>query len=625
MIDVSKLDITSRDFLSIYSDLKNEIPNLSQDWNSSDESDPGIVILKEIAMLGDMLSYNHDRAVLESFPATVKERKNAAQIFGMLGYKMHWYQSARCNVTITNNGPESVYIPCFTTFVTSDRNLTYTYVGNTTSIASGADSHITIEAIQGYPKTPSLLTTSVIPTNPNNPWYSVYDFNVVRSDIINNKIYISDKQIDESSIILIDSDNQEWTQVKRLDTQLTSGKYFELRIDNNDMPYLELPSYWENFDSVSKFKLFYVVTNGLDGQIKANTLTSISSNIPTTSNTVADKSTLSVSNTASTVGYNYETPAEARDNIANYVNTYDTLITLSDFQKAIRRIDGVANCIVTDKTNDPTGEVDDNGTLRPMVSTDLKAYVTRIYNPDIPDADFTDIITNSVMGNKLLMYDLFVDYQNITSIPWTIKATIYLTQKVSKSAAQNLLVQIKTAIAQTYAIQNIDYNTPVNMLDLLNIIKGVSDLVNVIDVDRIYYYSDNTRTTEVSLTDVSGKYVITQSITGSQDNPGDPIDYSFTVTDGQQIKPGTFTIQFEGLLLSDDKAGSLVCDNANFINGTVDYATGDVTFSITPSYNPTYYTTARDSIIRWTKNVITLVEYDFRMGDILIADESVEL
>jgi hypothetical protein len=147
MIDVSKLDITSRDFLSIYSDLKNEVPNLSQDWNSSDENDPGIVFLKEVAMLGDMLSYNHDRAVLESFPATVRERKNAAQIFGMLGYKMHWYQSARCNVTITNNGPQAVYIPCCTTFITSDKNLTYVYMGNTTSIATG--SYITIEAIQG--------------------------------------------------------------------------------------------------------------------------------------------------------------------------------------------------------------------------------------------------------------------------------------------------------------------------------------------------------------------------------------------------------------------------------------------------------------------------------------------
>jgi hypothetical protein len=260
-----------------------------------------------------------------------------------------------------------------------------------------------------------------------------------------------------------------------------------------------------------------------------------------------------------------------------------------------------------------------------MTNTDLKAYVKRIPNPDIPDADFTDIITNSIMSNKLLMYDVYVDYDSIVNIPWTLKAVIYLTQKVTKSAAQNLLVQIKTAISQAYAIQNIDFNTTINMLDLLNIIKGVSNLVNVIDVDRIYYYSDDTRTTEVSLTDVSGKHIITQAITGTQDNPGDPISFSFTVTDGTMIKPGTFTIQYEGLLLSDDKAGSLVCDNANFISGTVDYATGDITFTITPSYDPSYYLTSRDANIRWTKNVITLPVYDFRMGDLQIADESIEL
>ena len=56
---------------------------------------------------------------------------------------------------------------------------------------------------------------------------------------------------------------------------------------------------------------------------------------------------------ASTNGYDPETPDEARKNSSYFVNTLDTLITLSDFEKATMREEGVANVRATDLTNDP--------------------------------------------------------------------------------------------------------------------------------------------------------------------------------------------------------------------------------------------------------------------------------
>ena len=68
-LDVSKLGVINRDYQSIFTDLVNTIPSLTEQWNTNDESDPGIVLVKLMSMLGDMLSYNTDKAYLEAFPA----------------------------------------------------------------------------------------------------------------------------------------------------------------------------------------------------------------------------------------------------------------------------------------------------------------------------------------------------------------------------------------------------------------------------------------------------------------------------------------------------------------------------------------------------------------------------
>ena len=105
------LKYTSKDYTSIKEDLIDAISTLTNTWTSREEGDPGIVLVKEMSALGDMLSYNQDKQALECFAPTVSQRKNAAKLFGLVGYKMHWYQSAQTTVTLTNRSamPEYVY------------------------------------------------------------------------------------------------------------------------------------------------------------------------------------------------------------------------------------------------------------------------------------------------------------------------------------------------------------------------------------------------------------------------------------------------------------------------------------------------------------------------------------
>ena len=74
MASENKIKYTSKDYQSIFSDLVNAIPALTDKWKNYAEDDPGIVLLKEMAYVGDMLCYNMDYQVNEVFPQTATQR-----------------------------------------------------------------------------------------------------------------------------------------------------------------------------------------------------------------------------------------------------------------------------------------------------------------------------------------------------------------------------------------------------------------------------------------------------------------------------------------------------------------------------------------------------------------------
>ena len=77
--EVSNLSYTNKDFNSIYSELLEYAKKLSYKWDptASDESDPGVLLLKLDALIGDKCNYNIDKNVLECFPLSVTQTKNA--------------------------------------------------------------------------------------------------------------------------------------------------------------------------------------------------------------------------------------------------------------------------------------------------------------------------------------------------------------------------------------------------------------------------------------------------------------------------------------------------------------------------------------------------------------------
>ena len=70
---ISNQSYTSKDFYQIYPELLELVEGLTERWSpaSSNESDPGVVLLKLNAIIGDKNNYNIDKNILETFPVSV--------------------------------------------------------------------------------------------------------------------------------------------------------------------------------------------------------------------------------------------------------------------------------------------------------------------------------------------------------------------------------------------------------------------------------------------------------------------------------------------------------------------------------------------------------------------------
>lgn len=390
-----RIDYTDKDYVNILNDLIESIPGITQKWNSTDANDPGMILVKLMAILGDMLFYTQDMQALEVYPSSVTLRRNASVIYKLIGYKMKWYRSATVEANVTNTYTSDATIPRFCTFTTKNKEITYTTFEQY-ELASNTSNNgfvTSIELIQGTPVIPTRISTNPYPET-GKPWHSIYGYNYTSDDIVNNRLYLNDVNIDQDHIILVDNQNEVWGFKENIYLTTDVGKFFEFGVDDSDNPYLELVDYWQNL-GVDKFKVFYIRSDGESGEVYANTLTEVSGNVwcrIAATNTVQNvASFIKFTHFDSSYGYDPETPDEARKNSVKYLNTLDTIITLADFERATLREPGVANVRATDLTNDPgvpktyyVGDINLDGTIDKLDLAMLDEYLADPENYKFP-------------------------------------------------------------------------------------------------------------------------------------------------------------------------------------------------------------------------------------------------
>lgn len=374
-IEFSKLSYTNKDFASLYPDLLDLAKQLTNLWDpsASNESDPGVVLLKEGAFIADHNNYNIDKNTLECFLPSATQETSVRNLVEMNGYTPRYYISGvgtlnfeyRIPDDATEGTPTTLEIPPFTLKVTNeDGSVTYTQgpetlIINATNLPKKVAPDEKYKKVKFYEGTLNTLTVNGIDT--------------ITLDNIddNNRLYFPVRQVAENGIFISNvlpggTKNYDfWEQTPYLLTKPIGTKVYKLDYDSSlGLPYIEFPSDIANLIE-SGLTVQYIVSSGENGNIQANQLCKISSpaNLlyqSTSSEVKVPTTYISLSNPSSVLnGKNPETIDEMYQSFKKIVHTFETLVTCKDFTDAIYMMSDpdtktryIGNDLVTDIKTD---------------------------------------------------------------------------------------------------------------------------------------------------------------------------------------------------------------------------------------------------------------------------------
>lgn len=525
---ISGSSYVNKDFNSIYGELLDLVKVLTNKWDPSvsNESDPGVVLIKLGALLADKDNYNADKNVLELFPQSVSQYGNARKIYDIAGYSMQWYMSAitTLNFNYTGNDitrPDAIRLNALTTMVSDDSGETvYTLIEdvvlNTNSRTASA------QCIQGVIQD-----------------YEVNGVTNVTLENIDeyNRIYFTENMIAENGIFIANnsSDNQnlnfigDWERVDNLESRPLSSKVYKFGVlPDSDTCYIEFPQDIANLIE-GGLRIKYIVTGGSNGNISANTLTTFYSSDITAEKTAQDGSTEEINVTdqititnpyAAVDGKDYEDLESAYNNYKDTVGTFNTLVTCKDYETAVNDVmDGrnyaASNCVVSDRTNDIVDSsvvtyLTSGGTSEVLVNNQMDAFkigmyalypMSSIVNAYYYNKSFSvntnmEYIKNNpefgISSYKSIQHD-YLDttpttardyiYKNCYKLTGTV-ATYY---KVSSTDATEIENNIRTALYSRFNARNIDFGTEIEYDDLIDTIQNADSRIKYVMLNQPEY------------------------------------------------------------------------------------------------------------------------------------------
>lgn len=350
---LSNTSYTNKDFNAIYVELLDLVKKLTYKWDPSisNESDPGNILLKLNAIIGDKNNYNIDKNILENFPETLTQDISARSLYKQLAYKMPWYQSATTDVTFKWCGTDNAELLDTSGTVTidkfqliSDANTEFVFTTLNDVSFNKWNKTQTVKAIEGVINTLNINGQEIIELN-NIDHY--------------NRIYFDETTIAENGIFIYNvngSTNDYWKMVDNLQVEPLGNKYYEFGIDSRrNLCYIEFPSDINTLIG-NGLIIKYIVSSGSQGNIISRTLDRFYKDVSLTVNgedVVLDGNVIQISNASGTTnGRDPEDLDTAYKNYRKTAGTFHTLVTLRDYINAIYNSGLVSNVKVCDRLND---------------------------------------------------------------------------------------------------------------------------------------------------------------------------------------------------------------------------------------------------------------------------------
>jgi len=380
------LKYSSRDYESIMSEFWAIVPTLTELWKPEASADPGVVLSKFVASVANMLGVNLDWMANEIFGPSVTQRKNAERLFALIGYRLGWYTAARTEVTFVNSGDESMTLNfgfngsnfstlnAYTDITGQPRVITYNILPLTNRFGA-PDSRSRRQIVSESFNTFSSDDCEILQSGQSVTRVAVegelrsYSVSVAQIKENNYTIRIPSQHLDTTAVWIKarpssqgSMDNSQflptrWTQVNSPADFIVPEPRFAVTYDVYSNAQLTVSNYLSQLDNYDAnwLVVYWVDTTGVIGSIGPNVLTNFLPAWPGKNH--YDPEYLTISNLSNTVelphtntitGKSPETAKQAYINSRNFHNTWDSLITLPDFNRFLGREPGVDTALVID-------------------------------------------------------------------------------------------------------------------------------------------------------------------------------------------------------------------------------------------------------------------------------------
>ena len=468
---------TSRDYDAIMAEFWELVPKLTDLWKPESDADPGVVLGKFLASAADMLGVNLDWLANEIFAPSVTQRKNAEKLYSLIGYELGWYTAARTEVTFTNNSGSSLSVDfgfngsnfctlnAYTDITGQSRVITYNILPLTNkygvsetrsrrettatdvnifassdrvSLAPGES--VTRVAIEGELRS---YTVSVAQVKANN-----YIINLPSQHLDTTAVWVKAKSSQGSDSFL----ETQWLQCDNTAEFITPEPRFAVTYDNYSNAQIQVSNYLNQLEDYESnyLVIYWVDCSGVIGCVGEDVLTNLLLAKPGQSESLQEGD-LTISNLSNTVelphthtvtGKSPETAKEAYYNSRKYINTWDSLVTLPDFNRFLNREPGVDCGVVIDcqKALEINLAIYNDENLTP--SQKAKMYITNYDFPaGEPIYDWSTVLNLGFDPTDPQKFVFAANFKRYTAMCFAVhndfKNSSYGQGKTSKAQIQN--------------------------------------------------------------------------------------------------------------------------------------------------------------------------------------------
>lgn len=512
---VNNMSYTNKDFASIFRELLQIVPQVTSKWNpqNSNEADPGVVLLKLMAVIADKLNYNVDKNILETFPQSVTQMASARQLYSALGYSMKWYMSATTNISMKYNKgsntelPDSVIVPKFTMVTNDDGTVVYTLLGEDfvkdTQFTNDNQIHL-IDAIEGVINRVDVNGSTTITLANLDSDFRIYLPNIY---VAQNGIFITNQG---------QNNFDSWRRVDNLQSESLNQTVYKFGItDDQSGCYLEFPQDIANVIG-SGLNIYYITSHGVHGNVSANNLTRFYSDFTVQKDnaTVNLTDNFFINNpSASTNGEDVESIEDAYRNYRKTIGTFDTLVTCRDYQNALYSLQNIlSNVVVSDRSNDINhsipivtfdGTTDKKVITQPfaskMTAFDLAVYALKPMSDAVNEKTFNDTFTpissnvfwqDEISNFKSVEHD-YVDVSSALTYIFenffTLQGKVLTNYKVNKTEASDIENNIRLALWKSLNASKMTFGEQPEYSDLVDKIKNADTRIRDVVLDEPRY------------------------------------------------------------------------------------------------------------------------------------------